>query len=273
MPEGDTVWLHARRLNRALAGQRLLSSDFRIPELATTSLVGSDVLEVHSRGKHLLTRLRTPGRGDWTLRTHLRMDGTWRVFRPGQRWSGRPAHTIRIVLTVPEAVAVGFHLHEIALVPTQQEESLVGHLGPDLLGPGWDPEEAVRRLSARLDREIAPAIIDQRNLAGIGNLYKCELLFLRGVSPWTPVGDVRDLRAMVDLGQRLLYTNRERWAQVTTGDTRPGQSCYVFERRGRPCRRCGTRVEMARQGGEVSEDRVTFWCPSCQPGPASSACH
>jgi len=270
VPEGDTVWLHARRLDRALAGQRLLSSDFRTPELATTSLVGSDVLEVRSRGKHLLTRLRTPERGDWTLRTHLRMDGTWRVFQPGQRWSGRPAHTIRVVLTAPEAVAVGFHLHEIALVPTEQEESLVGHLGPDLLGPDWDPDAAVRRLSTRPGREIAAALIDQRNLAGIGNLYKCELLFLRGVSPWTPVGDVRGLRAMVDLGQRLLYVNRERWAQVTTGDTRPGQTCYVFERRGRPCLRCGTRIQMARQGGDVSEDRVTFWCPSCQPRPATA---
>ncbi len=268
MPEGDTVWLHARRLDRALAGRRLVSSDFRTPALATTSLAGSDVIEVRSRGKHLLARVRTPERGDWTLRTHLRMDGTWRVFQPGQRWSGRPAHTIRIVLTTPQAVAVGFHLHEIALVPTDQEESLVGHLGPDLLGPDWDPEEAVRRLAARPEREIAAALVDQRNLAGIGNLYKCELLFLRGVSPWTRVSDVADLRAMVDLGQRLLYMNRERWEQVTTGNTRPGQSAYVFERRGRPCRRCGTPIRLTRQGGDTTEDRVTFWCPSCQPGPA-----
>ncbi len=267
MPEGDTVWLHARRLDRALAGSRLVASDFRTPALATTSLAGSDVLEVRSRGKHLLTRLRTPERGDWTLRTHLRMDGTWRVFEPGERWSGRPGSTIRIVLTTQRAVAVGFHLHDIALVRTEQEESLVGHLGPDLLGPDWDPEEAVRRLSSRPDREIAPALVDQRNLAGIGNLYKCELLFLRGVSPWTPVGQVRDLHAMVDLAQRLLFANRDRWAQVTTGDTRPGRGAYVFERQGRPCRRCGTPVRRARQGGEGVEDRVTFWCASCQPGP------
>lgn len=268
MPEGDTVWLHAQRLHRALAGQRLVASDFRTPALATTDLSGSDVLEVRSRGKHLLTRMRTPHRGDWTLRTHLRMDGTWRVFAPGDRWSGRPRHTIRIVLTTEPAVAVGFHLHDIALVPTDRESTLVGHLGPDLLGPDWDPDEAVRRLAARPDREIAAALIDQRNLAGIGNLYKCELLFLRGISPWTLVRDVDDLSAMVDLGQRLLYTNRERWAQVTTGDTRPGEAAYVFERRGRPCRRCGTSIRMARQGGDVIEDRVTFWCPVCQPGPA-----
>ena len=268
MPEGDTVWLHAQRLDRALHGQRLLSSDFRTPALATTDLSGSDVLEVRSRGKHLLTRLRTPDRGDWTLRTHFRMEGTWRVFHHGERWSGRPRHTIRIVLTTASAVAVGFHLHDIALVPTDKEETIVGHLGPDLLGPDWDAAEAVRRLAARPEREIAAAIIDQRNLAGVGNLYKCELLFLRGISPWTLVRDVADLPAMVDLAQRLLYANRERWAQVTTGDTRPGHSAYVFERRGRPCRRCGTYIKMARQGGNAIEDRVTFWCSVCQPGPA-----
>lgn len=271
MPEGDTVWLHARKLDQALRGQRLASSDFRIPALATTDLRGSVVREVRSRGKHLLIRLETPNRGDWTLRSHLRMDGTWRVFSPGQRWSGRPGHTIRIVLTTDRAVAVGFHLHEIALVPSSEEASLVGHLGPDLLGPDWDPEEAVRRLSAQPDREIAVALIDQRNLAGIGNFYKCELLFLRGVSPWTRVGDAGDLVAMVALAQRMLYANRERWEQVTTGDRRAGNNTYVFERGERPCRRCGTRVQMARQGADVTEDRVTYWCPSCQPGPKPSS--
>ena len=99
MPEGDTVWLHARKLDQALAGHRIVSSDFRIPSLATTDLAGSVVREVCSRGKHLLIRFETPSRGDRTLRSHLRMDGTWRVFKPGQRWSGRPAHTIRIVGT------------------------------------------------------------------------------------------------------------------------------------------------------------------------------
>lgn len=271
MPEGDTVWLHAQKLHRALAGQRLVSSDFRTPSLATTDLAGSEVAQVLSRGKHLLMRFETPERGDWTLRSHLRMDGTWRVFKPGERWSGRPRHTIRIVLTTATTVAVGFHLHEIDLVPSSEEPSLVGHLGPDLLGPGWDPDEAVRRIAAQPDRDIAVALLDQRNLAGIGNFYKCEVLFLRGVSPWTRVADAGDLAAMVTLAQRMLFANRERWAQVTTGDTRPGRNAYVFDRRGKPCRRCGTPIRMARQGGEVTEDRVTYWCPSCQPGPLSSS--
>ena len=266
MPEGDTVWLHARRLDQALGGHRLVSSDFRVPALATTELAGSDVLEVRSRGKHLLIRLRTPQRGDWTLRSHLRMDGTWRLFSPGQRWSGRPVHTIRVVLRTAERVAVGFHLHDVALVPSDQESALVGHLGPDLLGPDWDPAEAVRRLAAEPDREIAAALLDQRNLAGIGNFYKCELLFLRGVSPWAPVREAGELKKMVDLAHRLLFVNRERWEQITTGDTRRGENAYVFERGGQPCRRCGTVVRTARQGGAATEDRITYWCPSCQPG-------
>jgi endonuclease-8 len=271
VPEGDTVWLHARKLDRALAGRRLVSSDFRIPSLATTDLGGSVVREVRSRGKHLLMRFALPDGGAWTLRSHLRMDGTWRVFTPGQRWSGRPAHTIRIVLTTDVPIAVGFHLHEIALVPTDAEESLVGHLGPDLLGADWDVEEAVRRLSAQPEREIAVALLDQRNLAGIGNFYKCEVLFLRGISPWTRVADAGDLREMVVLAQRMLFVNRERWEQVTTGDRRAGNNAYVFDRRGRPCRRCGTRIRMDRQGGDPVEDRVTYWCPTCQPGPPPPA--
>jgi endonuclease-8 len=267
MPEGDTVWLHAQRLNRVLAGRHVTASDLRLPGLATTNLAGCEVRDVTSRGKHLLIHLQAPDGREWTLRSHLRMDGTWRVFRPGERWLGRPRHTVRVVLTTADAVAVGFHLHDVALVPRDEEASLVGHLGPDLLGTDWDAAEAVRRLSARPDREIAVALLDQRNLAGIGNFYKCEILFLRGVSPWTAVRDAGDLTAMVDLAHRLLLANRDRWAQVTTGDTRPGQGAYVFDRGGLACRRCGTVVRVARLANSATEDRITYWCPSCQPGP------
>lgn len=267
MPEGDTVWLHAQRLNRVLAGQRLTASDMRLPRLATTSLTGCEVRDVTSRGKHLLFHLRAPDEREWTLRSHLRMDGTWRVFRPGERWRGRPSHTVRVVLTTEEVVAVGFHLHDVALVRREDEASLVGHLGPDLLGADWDAAEAVRRLSTQPDREIAVSLLDQRNLAGVGNFYKCEILFLRGVSPWTAVRDAGDLTAMVDLAHRLLLANRHRWAQVTTGDTRPGQGAYVFDRGGLACRRCGTVVRVSRLGDPATEDRITYWCPACQPGP------
>jgi endonuclease-8 len=263
VPEGDTVWNTARVLQRALAGARLTGSDFRVPQLAATDLTGWTVRESTSRGKHLLLRLTAPpdaaGR-DWTLHSHLRMDGAWRAYAPGERWAARPAHLIRVVLRSPGAVAVGYHLHELALIPTAEEESLVGHLGPDLLGPDWDPDEAVRRLATHPDETIGEALLDQRNLAGVGNLYKCEVLFLRGVSPWTPVRAVPDLAGTVTLAQRLLAANRGRWTQSTTGSLHRGQTSYVYGRRAQPCRRCGTAIRKEELG-----ERVTYWCPACQP--------
>jgi endonuclease-8 len=282
VPEGDTVWLHARRLDAALAGATLRRTDFRVPSLATANLAGWTVTDVASRGKHILLRAVAPDGRRFSLHSHLRMDGTWRLFRPGERWRGRPGQQVRVVLETPDTVAVGFQLHDLTLVPTREESRLVGHLGPDPLGADWDPGEAVRRLRAQPTREIATALLDQRNLAGIGNLYKCEVLFLSGISPWTPVADVADLAAVVDLAYRLLQANKERWVQVTTGSSHPAERTWVFERAGRPCRRCGTRIRYARgdrgrmhQGridrnrvGHVGmADRVTYWCPRCQPEP------
>ncbi|MDM4723138.1 zinc finger domain-containing protein [Micromonospora sp. WMMA1363] len=280
MPEGDTVWNTARVLQRALAGTRLTRSDFRVPQLAATDLAGWTVRESASRGKHLLLRLAAPGGSAtdtgalpgtdggmrWTLHSHLRMDGAWRAYAPGERWATRPAHLIRVVLRSPSTVAVGYHLHDLALVPTSEEGRLVDHLGPDLLGPDWDPSEAVRRLTTRPATTIGEALLDQRNLAGVGNLYKCEVLFLLGVSPWTPVGAVPDLTAAVTLAQKLLTANRGRWRQSTTGSLHRGQTSYVYGRRAQPCRRCGTAIRKEELG-----DRVTYWCPTCQPGPEPSA--
>lgn len=265
MPEGDTVWLHAQRLHDALAGSTLTGSDFRLPKLATTDLAGSSVREVVSRGKHLLIRITTPGSGDWTLRSHLRMDGTWRIFALGERWSGRPPHTIRVVLTTAQATAVGFHLHDVELVPSAQEHDLVGHLGPDLLGTDWDEGEAVRRLAADPERPVGEVVLDQRRLAGLGTVWRAEVLFLRGVHPWTPARDV-DLLALVRLARRLLMANRGRWAQITTGDARRGHELYVYGRAGAPCRRCRTRIQRGEQG-PAGQERVVYWCPHCQPQP------
>ncbi|MCG5446996.1 Fpg/Nei family DNA glycosylase [Micromonospora sp. NIE79] len=267
MPEGDTVWNTARVLHRALAGARITGSDFRVPQLATTDLTDWTVRESASRGKHLLLRLDAPTEEHWTLHSHLRMDGAWRAYAPGERWSGRPAHLIRVVLRSPGAVAVGYHLHDLTLVPTAEEDQLVGHLGPDLLGSDWDPAEAVRRLADHPEQTIGEALLDQRNLAGVGNLYKCEVLFLRGVSPWTPVGGVPDLPGMVALAQRLLAANRGRWTQSSTGSLHRGQTSYVYGRRAQPCRRCGTAIRKEELG-----ERVTYWCPVCQPErPGSSS--
>jgi endonuclease-8 len=266
MPEGDTVWNTARMLDSALAGEILRRSDFRVPQLATADLGGWGVTGCASRGKHLLLRLTSPGgQRAITLHSHLRMDGSWRIYSPGEVWRGGPAHLIRVVLRSLTTVAVGYHLHDLALVPTDQEASLVGHLGPDLLGApeeagGWDAAEAVRRLGAHPDQPIAEALLDQRNLAGIGNLYKAEVLFLRGLNPWTPVSKVDDLDATVELAHRLMLANRGRWTQATTGSLRRGQETYVYGRAGAPCRRCGTLIAR-----ETQADRITFWCPTCQP--------
>ena len=262
MPEGDTVWNTAQALHEALAGQRLTAADFRVPALATADLTGATVRESTCRGKHLLLRLETADGRLLTLHSHLRMDGAWRTYRPGARWTGGPGHVIRVALHTPAAVAVGYHLHDVTLVPTGEEDTLVGHLGPDLLGPDWNPAEAVRRIAKHPDTAIAEALLDQTNLAGIGNLYKCELLFLRGIWPWTLVRDVPDLTALTTLARKLLAANRGRWTQSTTGSLHRGQTTYVYGRRGQPCRRCGTLIAKAEQG-----DRVTYWCPVCQPEP------
>jgi endonuclease-8 len=266
MPEGDTVWNTARVLDRALAGSVIRHSDLRVPSLATVDLAKWRVRGCVSRGKHLLLRLAGPGDGRLaTLHSHLRMDGAWRVYGSGEPWRGRPAHEIRAVLRTLTTVAVGYRLHDLALVATDDERDLVGHLGPDLLGTpdevgGWDPDEAVRRLRARPERTIAEALLDQRNLAGIGNLYKAEVLFLRGIHPLTPVSAVADLDALVGLAHKLLRANRGRWTQATTGSVRRGEESYVYGRGGAPCRRCGTLIER-----DTSGDRVSFWCPACQP--------
>ena len=187
----------------ALAGQVLTRSDFRVPQLATADLTGRRVVEVVSRGKHLLTRIDD----DLTLHTHFRMDGAWHLYRPGDRWRGGPAWQVRVVLETEPWLAVGYRLPVIELLPRDREADAVGHLGPDLLGPDWDADEAVRRLAADPDREIGQALLDQRNLAGIGNLYKAEVLFLEGRSPWTPVRDV-DLASAVERAHRLMDANK-----------------------------------------------------------------
>jgi endonuclease-8 len=263
VPEGDTVWNTARVLAEAIAGRVVERSDFRVPRLATADLSGWTVAESASRGKHLLLRLTRDGREPLTLHSHLRMDGAWRTFAPGERWTGRPAHLIRVVLHTSGAVAVGYHLHELAITPTRDEQRLVGHLGPDLMGADWDAAEAVRRLQARPERWIADALLDQRNLAGIGNLYKAETLFLRGVSPWAAVGQVPDLDALVERARALLDANRGRWTQATTGSVRRGETTWVFERAGQPCRRCRTLI---RRWAGGDHERITYWCPRCQPG-------
>lgn len=256
MPEGDTVWNSARRLHEAFAGTTLSHADLRVPRHATADLREHAVREVVSRGKHLLMRIEP----DLTLHSHLGMDGSWGLRRAGGRLPGPRSPRVRAVLANDGWVAVGMDLARLDLVRTRDEAGLVGHLGPDLLGPDWDPTEAARRLAATPERPAAEALLDQRNLAGIGNVYAAELLFLRGVHPTAPIGAGGDLDRLVRLARELLWANRGRARHVTTGDLRPGRDHWVYGRGGEPCRRCGTLV----QRGELA-GRVTYWCPHCQP--------
>jgi endonuclease-8 len=262
LPEGDTIQLTASRLHRALAGRTLTSTDFRVPRFANADLAGQRVREVVARGKHLL--LRTDG--GVTLHSHLKMEGAWHLYQPGERWRG-PAFQVRVVLVTEPWTGVGYRLGICELVATDREREVVGHLGPDVLGPDWSLKEAARRLRVDPERPIGVALLDQRAVAGAGNVWKSEICFLRGVSPWTPVGQVEDLEGMLELLKRMMEVNRSIGQQVTTGDTRRGRTHWVAERTGEPCRRCGTPIRRAAQATS-GWDRVTYWCPTCQSGPA-----
>jgi endonuclease VIII len=257
VPEGDVVWYTARQLHAALAGRVLTRSDFRVPRYATVRLAGQQVTEAVAHGKHLLIRTS----GGLSIHTHLKMDGFWRV-RPAGTPLGEP-YKVRLVLANEDWQAAGYLLGVTEVLPTPQEHRVTGHLGPDLLGPDWDAAEAVRRLSQRPERPIGEALLDQRNLAGIGTWFLAEMLFLRGIDPSRPVGSVSDLDALVGLGHRLLEANKARIDHTSTGDTRRGQQSWVYGRAGQRCRRCGTVIRRGEQG-PAGQERLRFWCPNCQ---------
>jgi endonuclease-8 len=257
VPEGDVVWFTARRLHEALAGQVLTRSDFRVPRYATVDLRGQQVTEAVARGKHLLIRTGN----DLTVHTHLKMDGSWRVSPLGTPLT--QGYKIRLVLANDRWQAAGYLLGVTEVLPTAREDQIIGHLGPDLLGQDWDAALAASRLARDADKPIGEALLDQRNLAGAGTIFAAEMLFLRGIDPWRPAGEVKDLPALVDLGHRLLDANKARPGQVTTGDARPGRERWVYGRAGKPCRRCGTPIRRGEQG-PPGQERLRFWCPSCQ---------
>jgi endonuclease VIII len=265
VPEGDTVWRTAGVLHRALAGQELTASDFRVPRYATADLAGNTVDEAVSRGKHLLIRTSGPA-GALSIHSHLKMEGSWRVYAPDQRWN-KPAFQARIVLRTAQATAVGFLLGILDLLPTAEEGSAVGHLGPDLLGPDWDAAEALRRLMAQPDRAVGLALLDQRNLAGIGNVYRAELCFLARVHPLAPVGRVAELPRIVQLSKTLLEANKDRSRRNTVGGPggRNASPVWVYGRAGKPCLRCGTPVVHTLLGDTELTERDLYFCPRCQP--------
>lgn len=262
MPEGDTVWRTAQRLNQALAGEPVVLSDLRFPAVATVDLRGSSTLEVVSRGKHLLHRLDS----GLTLHSHLRMEGQWRVEPADQsgRWLRR--HDLRAAVGTGSWTALGLRLGLLEVVPTDHEREIVGHLGPDLLGPDWDAAAAVARLRSS-DATIGAALLDQRNLAGVGTLWAAESLFLERVHPWLPAATVPQptVERLVDRAHRLIDAARHHAIQASTGIRRRGEETYVHARSGRPCRRCGETVRVA-MIGPAGQERTMFYCPGCQGG-------
>ena len=276
MPEGDTIHRTAERLHAALAGQSVVRAESRASQVRALEpgrLVGQTVRRVEARGKHLLAWFAPSG---LALHTHLGMHGSWHVYAPGQRWR-KPAQRAVMRLDAGERVAVCFHPRTCELLTAAQ---VAGHAGLSALGPdalaaieagGADLAEARRRLDDRPKWAIAEALLDQAVLAGVGNVYKCEVLFVCGVDPWARVGDLdaatRD--ALLAAAERLLRANAgpQRRRRTTTGSPAPSpsQRLHVYGRPRRPCPRCATPVRVARQGEQA---RVTYWCPRCQ-GPGA----
>ena len=249
MPEGDTVFRTADKLRTALEGKVLTRCDVRVPRFAAVDLSGQTVDEVLSRGKHLFIRV-----GAASIHSHLKMDGAWIIGRVRA-----PAYKIRIVLETPDSRASGIDLGVLEVLDRATDMTAVEHLGPDLLGEDWSAQTAAANLVADPDRPLAEALLDQRVMAGVGNVFANELCFVFGLLPGTAVAQLSDPVRLATRAQQMLWANRLRINRTTTGNTRPGQDVWVYGRAGLPCRRCGTRIETDKGG-----DRVTYWCPTCQ---------
>lgn len=274
MPEGDTIFRSARTLRAALAGRTVTAFRTVLAHLARVDvdapLVGRAIEDVQSRGKHILMYFS----GDLILRTHMRMHGSWHLYRPGERWR-LPGRDMRVVIATDgfEAVAFRVPVAEFRTAAALARDEAIQSLGPDLLDPGADLGEAARRLRARGDLTLAEALLDQRAVAGIGNVFKSEACFEARLSPLTRVGSIdeaaltrvlevarRQLRANVpDAGAAALSTWRG--GRRTTGRAHPGQALWAYGRGGEPCRRCGTPIAVVKQGVDA---RLTYYCPACQ---------
>lgn len=267
MPEGDTIYRTARTLHAALAGRTVTRFETVLPRLARvdhqTPIAGRTVERVVASGKHLLIDFS----GGLHLRTHMRMNGSWHIYKPGERWRKRRAD-MRIVLETDAWVAVAFNVpvaefHDARSLERQED---LRRIGPDFLGETFDFDEALRRMRARPDADIADVLLNQRVVSGAGNEYKSEVLFVAGIHPFRKVSGLSDeeLRRVLETARRLMLANvsKRGMARVTTFSLDPKAKQYVYGRTGEPCRKCGTPVERSAQGRDA---RLTFWCPRCQP--------
>jgi endonuclease-8 len=278
VPEGDNLARIAVALRPYLAGRTVTLARARLPGPLVSKLVGKRISAVDSAGKNLLIRFED----GLALRTHLGLHGSWHRYRPGEPWR-RPASRAALVLEVPGAVAVCFDAPVVELFEQRTEplHPSLGRLGPDLLAEDVDIAAAVRRLGdqANADREIGEALLDQRLVAGLGNVYKSEVLFLERIDPFMPIGRLTadQLRSIVERGRELLVFNARAGApagRATTIDPRSGARLaptllWVYRRAGRPCHRCGALIRSAPQGRELP--RTTYWCPTDQAPRAATA--
>ena len=244
MPEGDTLWRTAAALRPRLL-ERAVRRAWPQP---LARLTGKRVVGIDANGKHLLMRFE----GGLILHSHMRMTGSWHIYAPGQRWR-RPQHLARAVLEFDDVVAVAFSAPVVELI--RDEAARTGHLGPDILAADFDAAVACRlaRLSDRV--EVGDVLLDQRVCAGIGNIYRCETMWLHQVDPFMRVADIGD----VDLAQ-LYLTARRLMVASATGSAAPRRRA-VHARSGRPCRRCGQGIRTRTQGTLA---RLTYYCPCCQ---------
>jgi endonuclease VIII len=256
VPEGDAVRRTARRLDRAMSGEVLQHTDFRVPRAATVDLSGATVVGTVVVGKHLLTR--TSGRlGEQTIHSHLRMDGRWRTGRAAPTPCSGPAHAIRVWLLGERSQAVGTHLAEVAVLPTADEATWVGHLGPDVLADNFDAESLSERVAAQGGRGLVESLLDQTVVSGLGTMWAAELAHTARVVPTHAADDVPGLGA-------ALSRTRQRMRRAILDDPRASRArLSVFERTGRSCPRCNGIIVSGRVG-TPPRDRVTYWCPRCQ---------
>ena len=274
MPEGDTIFRAARTLHRALAGKPVVRFESVFPHLSRVhddaSLTGRTIENVRAAGKHVLMQFS----GDLLLRTHMRMNGSWHIYRPGEAWQ-RPRHAMRIVIATADFVAVGFDIPVAEMIRAKElaKHDELRRLGPDLLAETFDAVEAQRRIRERESSEIADVLLNQRVLAGIRNVYKSEVLFSCGVNPFTKVASLDDkqLDCLVATARRFLRANvTDNLAAMTTytgfrRTTRrsdPKERLWVYGRADGPCRTCGMPIKVRAQGRDA---RLTYWCPTCQP--------
>jgi len=271
MPEGDTLARIAVALRPYLAGRVVTGARARLPGPQVSLIVGQKIDAVDAAGKNLLIKFD----GGLELRTHLGLHGSWHRYRPGETWR-RPPSRAALVIEVPGAVAVCFDAPVVELFERRAEvvHPTISMLGPDLLDDDFDQDEAVRRLrdKSRAETEIGEAILDQRAVAGVGNVYKSEVLFIEKVNPFEKVGklDTATLERILSTARALLQANARSDApagRTTTVDPKTGKKLapsrlWVYDRAGRPCHRCGTIIRSDSQGAELP--RVTYWCSSVE---------